>query len=210
MSTTQELGLVSPRRLDVTETAKLIRAQLKKKFPGQKFRVRCERYSGGSSINIGWVDGPTGKQVDDVVRIFAGSSFDSMIDLKTYNRHWLSPDGTVTIAHAGGGGSTLPEVFGDAPDPNAELVSISADHVFTQRETSRAQVFATFGEVLGRDLGDPSSGYAVWDQVVPLKVDWSDGRLYHMVESETERLSTVFHQFTGHRQGGDCSTEAVA
>jgi hypothetical protein len=213
MSTTQEIAFVSPRRLDVTETAKLIRAQLKNAFPGQKFRVRSDRYAGGSSINIDWVDGPTTKQVDDVVRIFSGATFDSMIDLKTYNRHWLNPDGTVSIAHAGGGGSTLQEVFGDAPTPNSELVSIGADHILTQRSESpewRAQVFATFGEVLGKDLGDPNVGWSVWDQLVPLAVDRTSGKLYRMVDSETERVSTVFHQFTGHRQGGDCSTDEVA
>lgn len=145
--------------------------------------------------------------------VFAGSRFDSMIDLKTYNRHWLNPDGTVSIAYAGGQGSTLEEVYGSAPTPNSELVSIGADHIMTQRETSpewKAAIFAAFGEILGRDLGDPTGSYSTWDQLVPLKVDWSDGRLYHMVETDTERLSTVFHQFTSYRQGGDCSTDAVA
>jgi hypothetical protein len=208
-----EIAVASPRRLDVTETAKLVRAQLKQAFPGQKFKVKSDRYAGGSSIRVDWTDGPTMKEVDAVVAVFAGSRFDPMIDLKTYNRHWLNPDGTVSIAHSGGQGSTNPDYFGDAPTPNSELVSLGGDHILTQRQTSpewRSQVFAAFGEVLGRDLGDPNDGFAAWDQLVPLAVDRTTGKLYHMVDSETERVSTVFHQFTGHRHGGECSIEEAS
>ena len=212
MNSTSDLSYVSPRRLDVTETAKLVRAQLKAAFPDAKFKVRSSRYAGGSSIHVDWIDGPTSKQVEDVVGVFSGASFDPMIDLKTYNRHWLQPDGTVTVAHCGGQGSTREEYFGDPPSPNSELVSIGADHILTQRDTSpewKAAIFATFSEVLGRDLGDPNSGWAVWDQIVPLKVDWSSGKLYRMVDSDTERLGTVYYQFVSHRHGGDCSTGEV-
>lgn len=41
-----------------TDAAKEIRTALKTAFPGVKFSVRS-----GSSINIGWTDGPTSKQV---------------------------------------------------------------------------------------------------------------------------------------------------
>lgn len=200
--------------ISTTETAKLIRAQLKAAFPGQKFSVRSDKYAGGSSITVGWTDGPTTKQVDTVTSIFSGSHFDGMIDLKTHNRHWLNPDGTVSIAHAGGQGSTRPDHYGDAPTPNSKLVSISADHVFTNREISpewKAKVFRTFSETTGYYLGDPNGGdWSVWNQEVPLSVDRTSGKLYHMVEHETESVSAVFHQFTGHRQGGDCSTQEVA
>ncbi len=200
--------------ISTTETAKLIRAQLKKAFPGQKFSVRSKSYAGGSSISVYWTDGPTTKQVDAVTAIFSGSDFDGMVDLKTYNRHWLNPDGTVSIAHAGGQGSTRPDHYGDAPTPNSKLVSISADFVFANRETSpewRAAVFTKFSETVGYYLGDPNGGdWSVWNQEVPLSVDRTSGKLYHMVETDTESLSSVFHQFTGHRQGGDTNIEETS
>ncbi len=199
--------------ISTTETAKLIRAQLKAAFPGQKFSVRSSKYAGGSSITVYWTDGPTTKQVDAVTGIFSGSRFDGMIDLKIHNRHWLNPDGTVSIAHYGGQGSTLTEEFGDAPTPNSKLVNISADHVFANREISpewKTAIFRTFSETVGYSLGDPNDGWDAWNQEVPLSVDRTSGKLYHMVEHETESVSAVFHQFTGHRQGGDCSTEEVA
>lgn len=66
-----------------SETAKLVRAELKKNFPGVTFSVRSKTYSGGASIDIHYVDGPTTKQVKHVAYRFEGAEFDGMIDLKT-------------------------------------------------------------------------------------------------------------------------------
>lgn len=68
--------------IDTKEVAKLVRKSLKEAFPGVKFSVRTDRYSGGSSIRIGWTDGPTEKQVNAVAQRFAGGYFDGMIDYK--------------------------------------------------------------------------------------------------------------------------------
>jgi Large polyvalent protein associated domain 29 len=67
--------------LSCADTAKLIRAALKKTFLRVKFSVRSKTYSGGASVTVHWTDGPTAKQVDaqkfliDQVRghIFASS-----------------------------------------------------------------------------------------------------------------------------------------
>ncbi len=75
----------STRYLSVTETAKLVRAALKKAFPGVKFSVRSESYAGGASINVSYVDGPFGPAVKDVTDLYTGASFDGMIDLKSYH-----------------------------------------------------------------------------------------------------------------------------
>lgn len=73
------------RYITCADTAKLLRAALKKNFPGVKFSVRSSTYSGGASIDIGWTDGPTQKMVDTVATQFQGASFDGMIDLKSYH-----------------------------------------------------------------------------------------------------------------------------
>ncbi len=111
--------------LTVAQTAKLVRAALKREFPGVKFSVRSDRYAGGASIHVGWTDGPQTAAVDEVVQPYAGSSFDSMADMKTSNYAWLSPDGTAVIARDG---EPVPE--------GARLVSFMADYVFTEREFS--------------------------------------------------------------------------
>lgn len=68
--------------IPVTETAKFLRTVLKEAFPGIKFSVKTDKYSGGSSIDIRWTDGPTVAQVKTFVDVFEGSYFDSMIDYK--------------------------------------------------------------------------------------------------------------------------------
>jgi len=55
--------------LTSAETAKLIRARLKKDFPGVKFSVRS-----GDCIWINWVDGPTKKAVDAVTHEYEAAS----------------------------------------------------------------------------------------------------------------------------------------
>lgn len=206
------LEYVSPRYLSSAETAKLVRVQLRQEFPGVKFSVRSSSYAGGASIQVGWTDGPTDGQVEKVARIYSGADFDGMVDLKTGNTHWLMPDGTVAVAHSGGQGSTREEIVGSAPHPSAELVRLGSDYVFCQRETSqewRAAILRLFGRMLGRDLGSPTD-FAAMDALVPLAVDWSHGKLYHMVEAETERVGTVMHQFAAYRQGGCVDTGEVA
>lgn len=71
--------------ISVVDTAKLIRLALKESFAGVKFSVKSSSYAGGASIRISYVDGPTVKQVEDVVSVFEGSYFDGMQDYKGQN-----------------------------------------------------------------------------------------------------------------------------
>lgn len=75
--------------LSCAETAKLVRSALKESFPGVKFSVRSSTYSGGASIRVGWVDGPSGKSVEAVAKQFQGGYFDGMIDYKGSIYHTL-------------------------------------------------------------------------------------------------------------------------
>jgi len=56
--------------MDTKEVAKLVRKELKTHFPMQKFSVRIERYSMGSSINVTWIDGPMVKDVEAIAGHF--------------------------------------------------------------------------------------------------------------------------------------------
>lgn len=100
--------------LSVTDTAKLVRAALKAGFPGVKFSVRSDSYSGGASIDISWTDGPFEKDVEQIANRYQGSDFDGMQDLKTYR------SGTLI----------------GLPGGEVEEVKFGADFVFTNRELS--------------------------------------------------------------------------
>jgi len=44
--------------------AKLIRKELATAFPGVTFRVKTDRFSGGSSVDVFWTDGPASEKVE--------------------------------------------------------------------------------------------------------------------------------------------------
>jgi len=141
---------MTTRYLSCAETAKLIRAQLKIEFPGVKFSVKSKTYSGGASITVGWTDGPTGKQVDSVVGVFAGSGFDGMIDMKYGKTAWLMPDGTASFRKTEGTTGSMGTVPSDEalqPSFKAECVHFGADYVFTNRRYSMPKYAAAVKEL---------------------------------------------------------------
>ena len=56
------------RKMDVAGASKLLRQELKEKFPGADFSVRSDRFSMGESIDVFWLDGPATNKVDNIVK----------------------------------------------------------------------------------------------------------------------------------------------
>ena len=132
--------------ISCADTAKLVRRELKTRWPGVKFSVRSKIYSMGASIDVSWTDGPREPEVTPTAKRFEGADFDGSIDLKTNKSHWMAPDGTVTRAHAEGTESsrgTLPQIDHDSPQPGARRVEFMADYVFCTRHISNMEEQAT-------------------------------------------------------------------
>lgn len=70
--------------LDTADVAKIIRKELKATWPETKFSVRISRYAGGSSVRVGWTDGPKQREVETLVGRWQGKDFDGMTDSTTY------------------------------------------------------------------------------------------------------------------------------
>lgn len=122
------------------QTAALIRAALKRTFPGVKFGVTTSTYSGGASIRIKWTDGPTTEQVESVAGQFAGKGFDGMIDMAYSIRAWVL-NGEVIGTQSRGTVDSRGSVpaWGDIPPhDDAELVSFGGCYVSTRREYTAA------------------------------------------------------------------------
>ncbi len=66
-----------------------IRKELKRRWPGIKFAVRCSSGSGGS-INVSWQDGPRSAAVERITSKYSYGHFDGMIDSYEYkaDRVW--------------------------------------------------------------------------------------------------------------------------
>jgi hypothetical protein len=80
---TYERKGITVRDYDTAGTAILIREALKKAFPTTKFSVRSSTYSGGSSVDISYTDGPAYEAVDAICDEFQYGDFDGMDD--SYN-----------------------------------------------------------------------------------------------------------------------------
>lgn len=100
--------------LTCSDTAKLLRTALKTAFPGVKFSVRSDTYSGGASIRVRWTDGPFTKDVDAIAQRYAGATFDGSIDLKEYHTDLVHFEG----------------------EEMPRLVRFGSDFVFTDRDLS--------------------------------------------------------------------------
>ncbi len=107
------------------ETAKLVRQALRESFPGMKFSVRSQTYSGGASIHISWTDGPNSAQVEAIVDTFKAAYFDGSIDYQGSIHHML----------------------------DGQQVHFGADFIFCRREHSDEAVKAAIGRVYRRLQG---------------------------------------------------------
>jgi hypothetical protein len=117
--------------LSCSETAALVRKQLKLHYPGIKFYVRSKTYSGGASIDIAWIDGPGPKDVERIAKAYEGADFDGMQDLKTYKTAYLFPDGTAQLATVDDGNTQV------NPKPaGAVEVYPGADFIFCNRHVT--------------------------------------------------------------------------
>jgi hypothetical protein len=69
-----------------------IRKELKKAFPGVKFKVTSDSFSGGNSIDIRWTAGPTVREVESITAKYQEGSFNGMEDIYENNRANTWPD----------------------------------------------------------------------------------------------------------------------
>ena len=60
--------------------AKAIRSELKKAYPTTKFSVTSQSYSGGNSVHVEWIDGPTSFEVGEIAYKYQYGHFNGMED----------------------------------------------------------------------------------------------------------------------------------
>jgi len=75
-----------------------IRKELKAKYPNCKFKVTTESYTGGSSVNVAWIDGVVDDVIDTIISKYKYGSFDGMIDMYEYDKNHDSSYGDVKYA----------------------------------------------------------------------------------------------------------------
>ena len=133
---------ISPVYMSAAETARLVRKELKAKFPGTKFSVRSHTYSGGASIDVsynGAGGGPIGEDVEAVTNFFQGGGFDGSIDMAYGKYHYMLPDGTFIKGRSSGtegSRGSVPGWHNEMPEGAVE-VHFGADFIFVTDEGPR-------------------------------------------------------------------------
>ena len=67
------------------QVAKLIRKELKEKYPEIKFNVRSKSFSGGNDVNIDYINGVPADDIRKLTYKYEAGSFDGMTDMYNYN-----------------------------------------------------------------------------------------------------------------------------
>jgi len=107
--------------IDLAGTTDIIRAALKRKYPGTTFSVRTKRFAGGAEINVSYQGDLPEREVNQLIHQYESNGFDGMTDTPYYIHHWLMPDGSAVIAHVDAYYGSK-EVFNPPPSPDAQLV----------------------------------------------------------------------------------------
>lgn len=124
--------------IETTAVARYIRSLLKESHPGTKFSVKSHSYSGGSSIDISWTDGPSKKSVESVVSHLSGAGFDGSIDMQYSNYHYVLPDGSIHYLGTQGSAGSMGYIEsseGRLPE-GAQRARLLADYVFCDRKVT--------------------------------------------------------------------------
>ncbi len=114
-------------------------------------------FSGGASIRIGWIDGPTTKEVESATKCYEARNFDGMIDMGVSVESWLADDGSVSFAETAGTQGSGGFIPADSQGPHkatAKRVHFGSDFVFSDRgysvESTKmllAEFHAKYGDI---------------------------------------------------------------
>ncbi len=67
------------------QVAKLLRKELKEKYPVIKFNIRSKSFSGGNDVNIDYTNGVPADEVRKICHKYEAGSFDGMTDMYNYD-----------------------------------------------------------------------------------------------------------------------------
>ena len=73
--------------VSLDETLKQLRAELKREFPGTKFRVHRYRGSASGYVAVTWSDGPPQREVEAICAGYAGTRYSSADDIELPVQH---------------------------------------------------------------------------------------------------------------------------
>lgn len=85
--------------MTVAESAKALKKELAKAFPGTTFSVRCARGTGYGWVSVRWTDGPSSEAVEAITGRWETQGFDGMTDSTYSVRSEVEGSGIGQINH---------------------------------------------------------------------------------------------------------------
>lgn len=155
---------VSPRWIPTKDVAKLVRAYLKTTYPGQKFSVRSDSYSGGSAVRVSvpytWTR-EAERELWVTLSPWGSSGFDGMTDSSYSKGHALCPVHGVQLTYVGGHYGAEEQVR-DMCCANAEPVNLGASYVQVSREWQRPDGITRAADARPGEAVDLGDGRLKW------------------------------------------------
>ena len=81
------------------KVAKLIRKELKEKYPEIKFVVRSSSFSGGDDVNVDYTNGVPADEIRKIINKYQAGSFDGMTDMYNYDYDKTGPTSKYIFAN---------------------------------------------------------------------------------------------------------------
>ena len=134
--------------------AKNIRTELKRGFPGIKFSVTSDVYSGGDSVDVRWYMGPTVKEVEKITGKYQEGSFNGMEDIYEYDSENVWDDlfgGSKYVIENREDGEVYDSIAGQLcaffaitpPEDGKAFWNLCGEQAETVRQTTRALLSVT-------------------------------------------------------------------
>ena len=174
--------------IDNQDLAFLVRQALKRAFSKTKFSVQNPHYG---SIRVHWTDGPSTKQVQDVVGSFETKAFDGSIDLAYSKSFWLYSDGSASHAHTDGTEGSLGyvgELISSAERPDGvPVTNVSGVYISETRRYSAEFLQQIVDRLQTKwDLSGVSVEHSDWEGGRLVTKDWDKQRIvFQEAESVT-------------------------
>lgn len=90
----------SAKLSEYARAAKNIKKELSLAFPGVKFSVKSESYSGGDSVDVRWENGPRYKDVEAVINKYQYGNFNGMDDIYEYDHSAMAEAVGIVLGQA--------------------------------------------------------------------------------------------------------------
>lgn len=171
-----------------------IKKEIARAFPGIKFSVRSKSFSGGDSVDVAWILGPTGAEVEAIIDKYQYGDFDGMDDSYNYRKDadgFRAVNGSAKYVH---GQRSLPDgLFERVCRDIATLQGVAFTSTWQRRENDALGLDDYARRAMARTSFPAGSEYVgvAWGYELELTGACAADAAYRIVHSMTNEEAEV-------------------